>query len=516
MNNKINKSAKIAKDVTLTIPVTLLGNVDIKSKCKIDAFTFINSNTIIKRGTIIGKYCSIGKNCEIAAYDHPIDWLSTSVVSYNIATYFPDFKDTFKQHKVNRPKITTIGNDVWIGSLVIIKRGITIGDGAIVGGGAVVTKDVPPYAIVGGVPAKILKYRFNDTIINQLLKIKWWHLSYELLSKVDFNNITVAIKQLEQITKETNYKGNKLINFNYSVSKNYKEVQNQLSSLVQKELTDNQYTITHNEYDDKAINFTWFIMQKTDVLMSHGVADKNYYWRKNEEGERIVNSLKAVLVQGEWMKKRMIKSKYITLLEDQIIVCGWPRLDLLRKLQSKIELKSPKEEIKLLWAPTHDLKKRADGESTSTFPKFQKYTDDLQTRYIYKESLHPRNRKDKEPTLDKLLNSNVVISDFGTLVYEAWSLGKPVIFPRWILKDRIQKYTGNSAEAYIFEKSIGYHPNSYEEMIEILESGPVITKDVDEFMEIYLDNYKGGNSSKKTAEALEMISLKYEKKIIEI
>ena len=299
-----------------------------------------------------------------------------------------------------------------------------------------------------------------------------------------------------------------MINFNFITSKNYKEVQNQLSSLIEKELADTPYTISFEKYDEKAINFTWFIREKADVLMSHGVADKNYYWITDDEGKRIVNSFKAILVPGEWMKRRVLASKHLTLSEDQVIVCGWPRLDLLRKQQSEIKLKSPKEEIRILWAPTHDRVKRGGGDSTSTFPKFQKYVDDLSSRYTYAESLHPRNRKDKEPTLDKLLHSNVIISDFGTLVYEAWALGKPVIFPRWILKDRIQKYLKHSAEGYIFANSIGYHPNSYEEMLEILENGPVITEDVDAFMELYLDNYRGGNSSRKVAEALKMLALK--------
>lgn len=68
-----------------------------------------------------------------------------------------------------------IGNDVWIGKNVLIKGGITIGDGAIIGMGSVVTKDVPPYSIVGGVPAKIIRKRFSQTEIDALLKIKWWN-----------------------------------------------------------------------------------------------------------------------------------------------------------------------------------------------------------------------------------------------------------------------------------------------------------------------------------------------------
>ncbi|MDL4470788.1 CatB-related O-acetyltransferase [Citrobacter braakii] len=79
---------------------------------------------------------------------------------------------------ITKPKNTTIGNDVWIGNDVVLKGGISIGDGAVVAANSVVTKDVPPYAIVAGVPAKIIKYRFESDIIEQLLKIKWWNYNY--------------------------------------------------------------------------------------------------------------------------------------------------------------------------------------------------------------------------------------------------------------------------------------------------------------------------------------------------
>lgn len=74
-----------------------------------------------------------------------------------------------------------IGNDVWIGSHVLIKGGVRIGDGACIGAGAVVVKDIPPYAIVGGVPAKILKYRFDTDTIKLLENLQWWNLSKDVL-----------------------------------------------------------------------------------------------------------------------------------------------------------------------------------------------------------------------------------------------------------------------------------------------------------------------------------------------
>lgn len=121
----------------------------------------------------IGAFCSIAGGVIIGGAKHPIDWVSTSPVFYSAS-------GGTGRHlgKLNIPKTkqTVIGNDVWIGHRAIILQGVTIGNGAVIGAGAVVTKDIPPYAIVVGVPAKIVRYRFNKEIIDSLEDIKWWNL----------------------------------------------------------------------------------------------------------------------------------------------------------------------------------------------------------------------------------------------------------------------------------------------------------------------------------------------------
>jgi acetyltransferase-like isoleucine patch superfamily enzyme len=195
----IAKSATVHNKAILESPVTAYGNVKIRNNVKIGSFTYINSGTTVFYGTSIGRYCSIGKNNEIGPVDHPLDWLSSSPIQYNIKEHFPhylDFCDEFPQIKITRPSSTTIGNDVWIGSLTVIKRGISIGDGAIIASGSVVIKDVPPYAIVGGVPGKVLKYRFDEETIKKLLELKWWDRGLQELSGIQFDNIETAIEQL--------------------------------------------------------------------------------------------------------------------------------------------------------------------------------------------------------------------------------------------------------------------------------------------------------------------------------
>jgi acetyltransferase-like isoleucine patch superfamily enzyme len=147
---------------------------------KIGRRTYFNTN-IQAKNCIIGRYCSIGSDVIIGFSSHPIDYVSTHPSFYSNNKCFETFAD--KMYFDESIKQTTIGSDVWIGSRVVIQPGVRISDGAVIAIGSVVTKDVPPYAVVGGVPAKIIKFRFSQTIIEELLKIKWWELNDEVIVK---------------------------------------------------------------------------------------------------------------------------------------------------------------------------------------------------------------------------------------------------------------------------------------------------------------------------------------------
>lgn len=123
---------------------------------------------------IIGKFCSIacGAKFLFNSANHNMSSLST----YPFPLFFEEWnlnKENVTESWNNKGNIV-VGNDVWIGYEAVIMAGVTIGDGAIIGTRAVVTKDVPPYTIVGGIPAKIIRKRFSDEIISKLLEIKWW------------------------------------------------------------------------------------------------------------------------------------------------------------------------------------------------------------------------------------------------------------------------------------------------------------------------------------------------------
>ena len=123
--------------------------------------------------TDIGSFCSIADKVTIGPTHHPFDWVSTSPVFYE---GIDSVKAKFSEFSRQKHKRTYIGNDVWIGINVMIKSGVKIGDGSIIGMGSVVTKNVEPYSIVAGVPAKLVRMRFDKSVILKLKKIKWWNL----------------------------------------------------------------------------------------------------------------------------------------------------------------------------------------------------------------------------------------------------------------------------------------------------------------------------------------------------
>jgi acetyltransferase-like isoleucine patch superfamily enzyme len=158
------------KRVTFGNYLTLYDHVFIADS-DIGNFVYVSKHSSISNASI-GSYCSIGPHVSVGLGKHPTDFIST----------FPAFFSDRKQCQVSfadqsyftECEKVTIGNDVWLGARAIVLDGVTIGDGAIVAAGSVVSKNVAPYTIVGGIPAKPIKKRFSDEKITELLHLKWW------------------------------------------------------------------------------------------------------------------------------------------------------------------------------------------------------------------------------------------------------------------------------------------------------------------------------------------------------
>lgn len=168
------RSHEIGENVTIGKGCGIAEQVIIDPNVTIGDYSYINKGTIVFSGNI-GRFCSIAHYCQIGLPEHPLAFVSTSPNTYS------DLQEPWRD--ISSPPV--IGNDVWIGSGVFILQGVTIGDGAVVAAGSVVTKDVPPYAVAAGLPAKIVKMRFTEDKINYLLKLQWWKFPLEQIRNLD-------------------------------------------------------------------------------------------------------------------------------------------------------------------------------------------------------------------------------------------------------------------------------------------------------------------------------------------
>ena len=168
-NTKLGRNTKV-------YPPFFLHNVQLGD------YSYVAKNCTITR-CVIGKFCSIGPNFCCGLGLHPTNGVSTAPMFYSIAKQ--NGVTLCKENKTEEFKQTVIGNDVFVGANVTVIDGVRIGDGAVIGAGAVVVDDIPPYAVAVGVPAKVVKYRFDEATVKTLLEKQWWTGTNEDLHNVE-------------------------------------------------------------------------------------------------------------------------------------------------------------------------------------------------------------------------------------------------------------------------------------------------------------------------------------------
>lgn len=209
MSDKLNRY--IAKGLRHILQPPALTNCVIDKSAVVCSGSHINDTSLGKYTYIghdcffvnvdVGAFCSIADNCRVGGATHPIDRVSSSPV-------FHSGKNVLKKNFLNIESIKTektiIGNDVWIGANALIKSGVSISTGAVIGMGSVVTRNVGAYEVWAGVPAKFIKKRFDDSTIEQLLKSEWWNWNdEEIADKAElFENVKDFIDQDKNINRK--------------------------------------------------------------------------------------------------------------------------------------------------------------------------------------------------------------------------------------------------------------------------------------------------------------------------
>lgn len=187
-------------------PIRILEAQFINS-ASIGAFTYFVTGRF--QDTTIGRYCSIARDVQVGPGSHPLDWLSTHPFQFRndfrfrVGSSFEGSTE-YHNHRVDQQakastqaKPVTIGHDVWIGNGALVLPGLTVGNGAVIAARSVVTKNVPAYAIVGGNPARVIRMRFDDLIIERLQALAWWQYATWDMTDFQFHDIHSITSELE-------------------------------------------------------------------------------------------------------------------------------------------------------------------------------------------------------------------------------------------------------------------------------------------------------------------------------
>lgn len=175
-----------------------------KGRCAIGAFSYVGAGSAMTNADI-GRYCSIAPNVVIGPASHPTDRFTSHLIGFRNRGPFGGSAEF--QRVARGPALdgntarTRIGNDVWIGEGAVLRRGVQVGDGAIIGAGSVVVRDVAPYAIVGGVPARLIRSRFDPETTARFLALRWWDVSLDIpeLGEAEYADPLLFLDRMEAL-----------------------------------------------------------------------------------------------------------------------------------------------------------------------------------------------------------------------------------------------------------------------------------------------------------------------------
>jgi acetyltransferase-like isoleucine patch superfamily enzyme len=197
---RLNPGSRIIQSRVLG-PVYMNRHCQIGPDAVLGKYFGMNEHGFIARATI-GSFCAFGARNAINPFNHPTEWLSIHEFQYHPCSFdwVEEYNDFVRLERTpDMFKHVVIGSDVWTGHNVNVMPGVTVGDGAVIAAGSVVTKDVPPFAIVAGLPALVKRFRFSEAVIERLLRLKWWDLELSDLSGLPFRDVARCLDRLEEI-----------------------------------------------------------------------------------------------------------------------------------------------------------------------------------------------------------------------------------------------------------------------------------------------------------------------------
>lgn len=274
----------------------------------------------------------------------------------------------------------------------------------------------------------------------------------------------------------------------------YRYVLDSLIDPIRKHLPES--TVTPKDGIRGALNFAWFVRSqayKPNVFMSHGIGDKNYMVGSKATADRF----SYIIVTGPAYKEKLVRHN---ISPNKIFVGGWPKLDTIFEGEYK---RVESDKIRVLYAPTHNA-----IQEVSSFPAFNKYLDAFPSNIEVINSPHPARKDNRLPTMQALVDADVIIADAGSTIYEAWALGKPVIFPDWIVRDGVLRAFRGAFEAQVYKENLGYHARNFKHLLDLIyeSHGKGLDGRVVEFTEGMFPSELRGKSGKAIAEILRRLA----------